>query len=107
MAIKIRDKRPDPILRKIVAVLEEYEKSHAQAEIEAYRQNSVSVRIRIVNPAFAGKSRTEREEEVWAILNRLPDDALAEISLLLLLTPAEKKNSLTSTEFDDPIPSRF
>jgi hypothetical protein len=107
MAIKLRVKRPDPNLRQIVNVLGGYEKAHPQGEIEAYRQNSVSVRIRILNPEFAGKSRAQREEEVWAVLNKLPEEAVAEISLLLLLTPEEAKHSFASVEFDDPIPSRL
>lgn len=65
------------------------------------------MRIRIIDPAFAGLSRAEREEEVWAALDNLPDDAIAEISLLLLLTPDEAKKSFASYEFDHPIPSRL
>lgn len=107
MTIKQRNKRRDPILRQIVNALAEYDRNHPQAEIEAYRQNSVSVRVRILNPEFAGWSRSQREEDVWAILNDLPEETLAEISLLLLLTPEEAKNSLASLEFDDPTPSRL
>src|SRR4051794_9888411 len=107
MAVKLRVKRPDPILRQVANALGEYEKAHPRAVIEAYRQNSVSVRIRILNPEFAGKSRAQREEQVWAVLNELPEVAVAEISLLLLLTPTEAKNSFASFEFDDPIPSQL
>ena len=107
MTTTLRVKRPDPILRQIASALREYDKAHPQAEIEAYRQNSVSVRIRILNPAFAGMSRVQREEEVWAVLDELPEDAVAEISLLLLLTPEEAKKSMASSEFDTPIPSRL
>jgi hypothetical protein len=107
MDIKLRVKRPDSVLRQIAEALAEYKKAHPQAESEAYRQNSVSVRIRILNSEFAGRSRGEREEEVWAVLNKLPEEAAAEISLLLLLTPEEAKKSSASFEFDDPIPLRL
>src|SRR3954447_14774174 len=107
MTIKLRVKRPDPVLRDIVKALREYDEAHPHAEIEAYRQNSVSVRIRILNPEYAGKSRAQREEEVWAVLDDLPEDVLAEISLLLLLTPAEAGTSFASAEFDAPIPSKL
>ena len=107
MAIKPRVKRADPVLDAILTALGEYDKAHPRAEIEAYRQNSVSVRIRIKNSEFQGKSRAQREEEVWAVLNKLPEEAIAEISLLLLLTPQEAKNSFASFEFDDPIPSKL
>ena len=107
MSIKIRGDKPDQILREIAGILNEYDKNHPKAKIELYRQNSVSVRIRILSPEFAGRSRAQREEEVWAILNKLPEETLAEISLLLLLTPNEAKNSFASLEFDDPIPSKL
>ncbi len=107
MTIKLRVKRPDPILRQIKNALGEYDIVHPNAEIEAYRQNSVSVRIRVLNPEFTGRTRAQREEEVWACLDKLPEEASAEISLLLLLTPEEAKNSIASIEFDDPIPSRL
>jgi hypothetical protein len=107
MAIQLRVKQPDPILRQITDALREYDHAHPQAEIEAYRQNSVSVRIRILNSEFAGRSRAQREEEVWAVLNKLPEETLADISVLLLLTPDEAKNSMASLEFDDPIPSKI
>ncbi len=105
MGIKLRVKRPDPVLRQIIDALRPYGIEHPKAGIEAYRHGSVSVRIRIVNPAFTGKSRSEREEDVWTILDQLPEEVLSEISLLLLLTPSEARESLASSEFDDPVPS--
>jgi hypothetical protein len=107
MVLKLRTKRPDRQLKEIFEALKDYEASHPQAEIEAYRQNSVSVRIRVIDPEFDGKSRAEREEQLWKILERLPDEVAAEISLLLLLTPEESKKSFASFEFDSPIPSKI
>jgi hypothetical protein len=105
MVVKTKVKRPDPYLAQIISALENYDHMSPKANVQAYRQNSVSVRIRIIDPTFKGKSRAEREEKVWAILERLPKDVVAEISMLLLLTPEEAKNSYGSQEFDDPIPS--
>jgi stress-induced morphogen len=107
MSIKVRTSRPDKALRQIIQALETYSREHPSAEIETYRQNSVSVRIRIIDSAFKGKSRIAREEELWALLNELPEDIVAEISLVLLLTPDEAKRSLANVEFDDPIPSKL
>ena len=90
--------------KQIVKALRPYEQAHPKAVIETYRQNSVSVRVRILDSTFQGKSRAQREEEVWAALEQLPADVAAEISLLLLLTPEEAKSSFASLEFDDPIP---
>lgn len=105
MTIKLRTKRPDAILRQIAKVLGEYAANHPKAEIEAYRHNSVSVRIRIINPEFAGRSRVQREDEVWAILDQLSEETLADISLLLLFTPEEARKSFANAEFDNPLPS--
>ncbi|MEX0715120.1 MAG: hypothetical protein WD066_00965 [Planctomycetaceae bacterium] len=107
MTVNLRVKRPDPLLRQLVKALETYAAAHPAAEIEAYRHNSVSVRIRVLDSAFAGLSRAEREEEVWAALNELSDDAVSEISLLILLTPDEAKESFASHDFDNPLPSRL
>lgn len=107
MTIKLRGKRPDAVLRQIVDALSEYDQAHPHAEIEAYRHNSVSVRIRVLNPDFANKTYAQREDEIWSILNKLPEETVAEVSLLLLLTPEEAKKSFASCEFDDPIPSKL
>jgi stress-induced morphogen len=107
MTIKLRTKRPDALLKQVAEALKEYAAAHPRAEIEAYRQNSVSVRVRVINPEFEGKSRVEREDELWAVLDGLPEDATAEISLLLLLTPDEARKSFASQEFDNPIPSKL
>ena len=107
MPIKLRTKRPDPVLRQIADALKAYEQAHPRAQIEAYRQNSVSVRLRVIDPDFQGRSRAEREEELWALFEDLPEDVVAEISLLLLFTPEEAKKSFANVEFDNPIPSKL
>ena len=107
MAIKLRTKRPDRVLKRFVEVLKQYDAAHPQAEIEAYRHNSVSVRIRIIDTDFEGKDYVLREDEIWPLLKPLPDETVAELSLLLLFTPEEAKKSFANAEFDDPIPSRI
>jgi stress-induced morphogen len=107
MSVQGSVKRSDAVLRQVVAALEKYQSAHPRADISAYRQNSVSVRIRVISSEFKGKSRGQREDEVWACLNELPEEAIAEISLLLLLAPGETKSSIANAEFDNPIPSRL
>ena len=80
-------------------------KSFPGASVDAYRQNSAVIRVRMVDPGFEGKSRIQREEEVLPILKALPEDTLSEITLLLLLTPGEVPHSFMNIEFDDPVPS--
>jgi hypothetical protein len=91
MAIKLRTKRPDPYLRQIIKALEPYDRAHPKALIEAYRHDSVSVRIRIIDADFKGKSWAQREEEVWPAFEQLPEDVVQEISLLLLFTPRRRE----------------
>jgi hypothetical protein len=107
MAIKLRTKKPDQALKRIVQALKKYEEAHPHAEIEVYRQNSVSIRVRVINSEFAGKSWGQREEELWELLEQLPEDVVAEVSLLLLFTPEEAKKSFANVEFDNPIPSKL
>jgi hypothetical protein len=107
MAVKTRTKRLDANLKQIVEVLRSYAASHPNSDIEAYRHDSVSVRVRIVDPDFERKSRSDREEEIWGLLDQLPEEIASEISLLLLLTPKEAQKSFASDDFDNPIPSKL
>ena len=50
-------------------------------------------------------SWVDREPEVWKLLEKLPEDVFANITMLLLLTPEETKNSFANMEFENPIPS--
>lgn len=107
MTVKLRTKRPDPLLKQIVGALKQYDAAHPKAQIELYRPSSASVRIRVINPEFKGQSRTEREEELWQLFGQLPEEVTSEIIGLILLTPEEKKKSLASFDFDNPIPSQL
>src|SRR5437660_180346 len=102
-----RTKKTDPHVQQILdALQDQYGAKHPKAEIEAYRYNSASIRIRIIDPDFAGKDLVEREEMVWPIIEALPDNVRSEITVLLLLPPKERKHSLLSTEFDERTRSR-
>jgi hypothetical protein len=59
---------------------------------EAYRYNSASIRIRIIDDVFEGKSDSEREKMVDPILDELPEDTQSDIMLLLTLTESETKD---------------
>lgn len=95
----------DPILTQVADALTPYEEDHPDARVTLYRHNSVSVRIRIIDPSFAGTHKMERDKGVWPYLNSLSDDVLSEITILLLLTPDETASSIANFDFDRPIPS--
>jgi hypothetical protein len=97
----------EPIENKIKAALAGYTARHPDAEISAYRQNNVSVRVRVIDPSFARMSKSARSKKIWPFLEKLPDDVQDDITMLLLLTPEEVKTSFANLEFDDPTPSRL
>lgn len=107
MAIQIPRGKMDDIVRQIADVLKDYEMQHPRAQIDLYRQNPASVRIRIIDPDFAGADESERQDAVWAVLDHLPEETQSDISMLVLLAPAETSRSMANLEFDDPVPSRL
>jgi hypothetical protein len=107
MAIKIARGNGDAVIEQIMDVLRQYEVDHPKAEIDLYRQNPVSVRARIVDPDFKGRGKPERSRLAWRYLEKLPDEVQSDISMVLLLTPDEKKLSFANFEFEDPVPSEL
>lgn len=106
MTFRLRNSRPDKPLRQIAKVLEKYAAEHPHADVEAFRHNEVSVKIRVIDPGFEGMSPAEREEDLWKGLKKLPEEVLADVSMLLLLTPKEAKQSVSNLEFDSRTRSR-
>lgn len=104
MAVKVRGKS-DKIIDDIVQALKAYQTANKKAKIDVYRQNPVSVRIRIVDPAFQSLDKPTRHSQVWRYLEQLPEDVQGDISMLLLLAPQEVKTSFANLEFEDPITS--
>lgn len=98
-------RKPDAAVEQIATALAEFEKDHEHAECMVYRYNSASIRIRIVDSVFSGRSKGERHDYAMQYLRGLSDDVLSEISILLCLEPGER--SLLDLEFLDPTPSRL
>jgi hypothetical protein len=73
--------------------------------VKAYRYNSASIRVRVVDPCFDGLDPARREAKVLKLLKQLPEDVQSDITMLLLLTPDEMSGSLLNLEFEDPSPS--
>ena len=89
-----------PETREVERVLREH-----FPDVIAYRQNSASIRVRIIDERFRGKTRGERDRMVDAYLEQLPETTQADITVLLLLTPAETSKSMMNVEFEDPVES--
>lgn len=107
MTINIPRGTSDSVIEQIIEVLHSYEADHPSAQIDLYRQNAVSVRIRIIDPDFERMDKPQRSQQAWQYLEQLPDEVHGDISTVLLLTPEETRLSFANFEFDDPVPSRL
>jgi hypothetical protein len=105
MPIQIMRGSSDGVIDQIVGALRPYLAAHPTSQIDLYRQNAVSVRVRIIDPDFAGQNNVDRSNEVWKYLGALTDEVGSDISTLILLTPGETQKSLANIEFEDPVPS--
>lgn len=78
-------------------------------KVDVYRYNSASIRVRIIDPRFEGKSVEQRDKMVEPLLKQLPPDTERDIINLLTLYPGEPGKSLkaqfANSEFEDPSPS--
>jgi stress-induced morphogen len=90
---------------QIIEALRAYEAGHPRSQNDLYRQNSVSIRIRIIDADLAGLNRVQRNKLIWRYLDKIPEETQSDISALILLTPDETKMSFANFEFNDPVPS--
>jgi len=78
---------------------------HAFPNTDAYRYNSASIRVRVVDSRFDGKSAEKRDEMIEPHLRKLPKNVQAEIINLLTLSPSEladSKSPPANAEFEGP-----
>lgn len=107
MASRSAEKVIDEDVKQILAGLNRYKKDHPGSRIDAYRQNPASIRIRIIDPAFGRLNPIERDDLAWKYLNELADRLVSQVTMLVLLTASEAKDSMANWEFDDPTRSGF
>jgi len=58
-------------------------------KVDAYRYNVASIRVRVIDPRFEGKSVDQRDRMVDKYLRKLPGDTQRDIMNLLTFTPEE------------------
>jgi len=90
----------DHAVEHIAAALEVYEHTHEAAACFVYRYNPAAIRVKIIDPTFHGRSKGERHDYAWGFLRGLPEDILAQISVLLCLEPGESVP--LDVEFHEP-----
>ena len=94
---------PDHAVEHIAAALAVYEQTHNAAACFVYRYNPGAIRVKIVDATFHGWSKGERHDYAWGFLQGVPEDILAQISVLLCLEPGE--SAPLDVEFHEPIRS--
>ena len=102
MPLEIRGPKDEGV-EAIASALEAYALDHPRAEITLYRYSPLSVRIRIVDPAFAAMRRVERNDLVWDRLDQLSEEEQADVNMVLLLAPDEVETSPGNLEFEHPV----
>lgn len=83
-------------------------------QVDAYRYNSASIRVRVIDPRFAGKNVDERDAMVDVYLRTLPERTQADILNLMIFTPEElatqngcSRTQIANLEFEEPSPSEL
>jgi len=81
-------------------------------QVDAYRYNSASIRVRVIDRRFEGLPPERRDAMVEPHLEQLPERTQADIMNLFTFAPSELEQTPTTlkefmmnTEFDDPSPS--
>lgn len=80
--------------------------------VDAYRYNSASLRVRIVDKRFQGVDREKRDAMVEKYIESLPIETQSDIVNLVLVAPSELdapsgtfREFMLNAEFDNPSPS--
>jgi stress-induced morphogen len=78
----------------------------------AYRYNSASIRVRVIDSKFEGKPRDQRDAMVEAVLDKLPEEIQRDIVTVFTFAPSELRQTsktfrevMLNAEFEDPSPS--
>ena len=83
-------------------------------QADAYRYNSASIRIRVIDKSFEGMSRQKRDSAVEELIDTLPPETQRDIVTLFAFAPSELAGLPTSfreymqnSEFENPSPSEL
>jgi hypothetical protein len=89
--------------------IEDFLRAQGFEQVDAYRYNSASIRVRVIDSRFEGMSSPEREDLIFPIIDRLPKRTREDILLLLIMAPSERRGRtrhlLVNLEFENPLPS--
>ena len=81
-------------------------------KVDAYRYNSASIRVRVIDKRFEGRSHEDRDAMIEPHIEDLPEQTQADIMMLFAFAPSELNETpktfrefLLNTEFEAPSPS--
>lgn len=81
-------------------------------QVDAYRYNSASIRLRVIDSRFEGMKIDQRDAMVEPHIDKLPDETQSDIITLFTFAPSEVEHSdksfrqfFLNAEFEDPSPS--
>ncbi|WP_435018868.1 hypothetical protein TA3x_000855 [Tundrisphaera sp. TA3] len=81
-------------------------------QVDSYRYNAASIRVRVIDPRFEGVPRDERDLQVEAQIAHLPETIQRDIVTIFCFAPSELdkrpetfREFMLNAEFDDPSPS--
>lgn len=80
-------------------------------QVDAYRYNAASIRVRVIDPRFEGLAIAERDAKLEPHLAKLPEATQRDIMTLFAFAPMEIAQAaparvvLLNSEFEDPSPS--
>ena len=88
-------------------------RSRGFEHVDAYRYNSASIRLRVIDPEFEGLPIEKRDALVEPHLKELPERTQGDIVFLLTLAPSElppaaaSREQWLNREFENPGQSRL
>jgi stress-induced morphogen len=101
----VMKKAPTTVQKQaFMKALKPYLAEHRRATVDMYRRSRFALRIRIIDPDFAGLDRVDRDELIREYIKSVPDEVMDELSMLLLLTPDEVEQSIANFDFENPEP---
>lgn len=96
--------RADKHLNAVLDVLAtKYKAEHPRCRIDAFRRGPYAIWVRVIDADFEGMTRGQRHHRIWKVLDDLPIETLAQMSVVLPLTPKERKTSMVSLDFDERV----
>ena len=86
----LKEVRGTSATKRVKALLEnKFAANHPGTIVQVGSGFGDNIHVRIISPHFEGMPRSQRDDEIWGILEELPEDDVLHISLCILLSSSE------------------